>query len=144
MWPHGTSVIVADHAVARTALFHQQELDPHGSHAGAPGRATPNTGLFPMDRHPVGQAGPGRIAARADLLILFAGEAAAFLDNVSTVVRLTPLILYIIYIVRTLRISARPYLLARILAANIGGTATLIGDLHDHIIAGKRIIARSV
>jgi hypothetical protein len=46
MWPHGTSVIVADRAVARTALFHQQELDPHGSHAGAPGRATPNTGFF--------------------------------------------------------------------------------------------------
>jgi Na+/H+ antiporter NhaD/arsenite permease-like protein len=50
---------------------------------------------------------------------------SAFLDNVTTVVLLTPVILSIS---RTLGISPAPYLISMILASNIGGTATLIGD----------------
>ena len=50
---------------------------------------------------------------------------SAFLDNVTTVVLLTPVIMSIS---RTVGISPTPYLIAMILASNIGGTATLIGD----------------
>jgi Na+/H+ antiporter NhaD/arsenite permease-like protein len=50
---------------------------------------------------------------------------SAFLDNVTTVVLLTPVTLSI---ARTLRVSPIPYLISQILASNIGGTATLIGD----------------
>jgi len=63
----------------------------------------------------------------------FAALASAILDNVTTVVLVTPLILFII---RALHVSAMPYLLAVILASNIGGTATLIGD-PPNIIVGS-------
>jgi Na+/H+ antiporter NhaD/arsenite permease-like protein len=62
------------------------------------------------------------------LLIILAtltAVLAAILDNVTTVVLLTPVTLSI---ARTLRVSPMPYLLSQIFASNIGGTATLIGD----------------
>ncbi len=61
------------------------------------------------------------------LLILSTVTAilSAFLDNVTTVVLITPIILSV---ARRLDISPVPYLLACVFASNIGGTATLIGD----------------
>ncbi len=50
---------------------------------------------------------------------------SAFLDNVTTVLLMTPLILYVTAI---LEIDPMPFLLGEIMASNIGGTATLIGD----------------
>jgi len=50
---------------------------------------------------------------------------SAFLDNVTTVLLMTPLILYVTTI---LEIDPMPFLLGEIMASNIGGTATLIGD----------------
>ncbi len=50
---------------------------------------------------------------------------SAFLDNVTTVVLTAPVT---ITIARNLRICPIPMLIAQILASNIGGTATLIGD----------------
>ncbi len=50
---------------------------------------------------------------------------SAFLDNVTTVLLMTPLILYVTAI---LKIDPVPFLLGEIMASNIGGTATLIGD----------------
>jgi Na+/H+ antiporter NhaD/arsenite permease-like protein len=58
-------------------------------------------------------------------LSLVTAVLAAFLDNVTTVVLTTPITLSV---ARRLGISATPYLIAQILASNIGGTATLIGD----------------
>jgi Na+/H+ antiporter NhaD/arsenite permease-like protein len=61
------------------------------------------------------------------LLILAAVTAllSAFLDNVTTVLLMTPVILSV---ARRLDVSPLPYLLASVFASNIGGTATLIGD----------------
>jgi Na+/H+ antiporter NhaD/arsenite permease-like protein len=62
------------------------------------------------------------------LLVVFAVMTAilsAFLDNVTTVVLTTPITLSV---ARRLGVSPRPYLVSQILASNIGGTATLIGD----------------
>ena len=50
---------------------------------------------------------------------------SAFLDNVTTVVLIAPVTLYISTV---LRVSPLPFLISEILASNIGGTATLIGD----------------
>ena len=58
-------------------------------------------------------------------LSLVTAVVSAFIDNVTTVVLLTPVVLSIS---RTLGISPVPYLVSIILASNIGGTATLIGD----------------
>ncbi|WP_297069493.1 ArsB/NhaD family transporter [Thermococcus sp.] len=50
---------------------------------------------------------------------------SAVLDNVTTVLLLTPML---IYITRQMDINPLPFLLAEVFASNIGGTATLIGD----------------
>ena len=59
------------------------------------------------------------------VLSLLTALLAAVLDNVTTVVLLTPVTLSI---ARTLKVSPIPYLLSQVFASNIGGTATLIGD----------------
>jgi len=51
--------------------------------------------------------------------------ASALLDNVTTVVLVAPLSIFVASI---LGVSPVPFLLSLILASNIGGTATLIGD----------------
>ena len=59
------------------------------------------------------------------MLVLATALLSAVLDNVTTVVLLTPVTLSI---ARTLNVSPFPYLISQIFASNIGGTATLIGD----------------
>lgn len=50
---------------------------------------------------------------------------SAFLDNVTTVLLIVPVTFAI---TRQLKINPMPFLIAEIIASNIGGTATLIGD----------------
>ncbi|MEG6616857.1 ArsB/NhaD family transporter [Peptococcaceae bacterium 1198_IL3148] len=59
--------------------------------------------------------------------------ASAFLDNVTTVLLIVPVTFSI---TRELKISPMPFLISEILAANIGGTATLIGDPPNIMISG--------
>jgi Na+/H+ antiporter NhaD/arsenite permease-like protein len=59
------------------------------------------------------------------ILSLVTAVLSAFLDNVTTVVLTTPITLSV---ARRLDVSPMPYLISQILASNIGGTATLIGD----------------
>jgi len=62
------------------------------------------------------------------VLLLFSVVTAlisAFLDNVTTVLLMTPMVLYV---TRRMEVNPVPYLLSEIFASNIGGTATLIGD----------------
>ncbi len=56
---------------------------------------------------------------------VFTAIASALLDNVTTVLLIAPIT---ILIAEMLNISPFPFLIAETLAANIGGTATLIGD----------------
>jgi Na+/H+ antiporter NhaD/arsenite permease-like protein len=50
---------------------------------------------------------------------------SAFLDNLTTVLLVVPIALLL---AEKLQVSPYPYLMSQILASNIGGTATLIGD----------------
>jgi Na+/H+ antiporter NhaD/arsenite permease-like protein len=62
------------------------------------------------------------------VLLLFSVVTAvvsAFLDNVTTVLLLTPMLLYI---TKRMDVNPVPFLLSEVFASNIGGTATLIGD----------------
>jgi len=58
-------------------------------------------------------------------LSLVTAVFSAFLDNLTTVLLVVPVALLI---AEKLKVSPYPYLISQILAANIGGTATLIGD----------------
>jgi Na+/H+ antiporter NhaD/arsenite permease-like protein len=59
------------------------------------------------------------------VLCVVTAVLSAFLDNVTTVVLTTPITLSV---AARLGVSPMPYLISQILASNIGGTATLIGD----------------
>jgi Na+/H+ antiporter NhaD/arsenite permease-like protein len=69
------------------------------------------------------------------LLQLATAVLSAFLDNVTTVLLIVPVTLAI---TRTLEVPPYPYLFAEIMASNIGGTATLIGD-PPNIIIGSQV-----
>ena len=71
------------------------------------------------------------------ILVIFAIVTAvlsAFLDNVTTVLLIVPVT---ILIADALEVDAMPYLISCALASNIGGTATLIGDPPNIMIASK-------
>jgi Na+/H+ antiporter NhaD/arsenite permease-like protein len=68
------------------------------------------------------------------MLMVITAVASPFLDNVTTIMLVAPVT---IVVCRRLHISARPYLIAEVLASNIGGAATLIGD-PPNIIIGSR------
>ena len=59
------------------------------------------------------------------ILSIVTAVSSAFLDNVTTVILMGPIVLVVS---RRLGVTPVPYLIAVILASNIGGTATLIGD----------------
>jgi Na+/H+ antiporter NhaD/arsenite permease-like protein len=68
------------------------------------------------------------------LLVLVTAIASALLDNVTTVLLIAPVTLLVC---DRLAINAAPFLMAEAFASNIGGTATLIGDPPNIIIASK-------
>ena len=59
------------------------------------------------------------------LFILLTAVLSAFLDNVTTVLLIGPVTLTLCSL---LKISPVPFFIAEIMASNVGGTATLIGD----------------
>ena len=69
-----------------------------------------------------GRARPGRILI---LLAVVTAVLSAFLDNVTTVILLVPVTFMI---ADTVGVSAVPFLLTQVMASNVGGAATLIGD----------------
>ncbi|WP_039922060.1 SLC13 family permease [Amycolatopsis decaplanina] len=68
------------------------------------------------------------------LLVLITAIASAFLDNVTTVLLMAPVTLLVC---DRLDIKPVPFLIAEVMASNIGGAATLIGD-PPNIIIGSR------
>lgn len=67
-------------------------------------------------------------------LAFFTAVASAFLDNVTTVILVIPVTYEII---RELELDPIPFFITEIIASNIGGTATLIGDPPNIIIGSK-------
>jgi len=68
------------------------------------------------------------------LLVLITAVASALLDNVTTVLLVAPVTLLVC---DRIGVHPVPFLLAEVFASNVGGTATLIGDPPNIIIAGR-------
>jgi len=68
------------------------------------------------------------------ILSMVTAVASAFLDNVTTVLLIAPVT---ILISQALKIDPVPLLIMEILSSNIGGTATLVGDPPNIMIASK-------
>ena len=76
-------------------------------------------------------ADPFRMLA---LLALVTAVLSAMLDNVTTVLLMAPVTLSI---AKRLRLDPVPFLIVEAIASNIGGTATLVGDPPNIMIASK-------
>jgi Na+/H+ antiporter NhaD/arsenite permease-like protein len=68
------------------------------------------------------------------MLVLITATASAALDNVTTVLLVAPVTLLVC---DRLGVPPVPFLVAEVFASNIGGTATLIGDPPNIIIASR-------
>ncbi|MCP3819748.1 ArsB/NhaD family transporter [Streptomyces sp. A3M-1-3] len=68
------------------------------------------------------------------MLILITAVASALLDNVTTVLLIAPVTLLVC---ERLALPVAPFLIAEVLASNVGGTATLVGDPPNIIIASR-------
>ena len=77
------------------------------------------------------RARPFRVMA---MLVVITAAASALLDNVTTVLLIAPVTLLVC---ERLALPAVPFLIAEVFASNIGGTATLVGDPPNIIIASR-------
>jgi Na+/H+ antiporter NhaD/arsenite permease-like protein len=68
------------------------------------------------------------------LLVMVTAFASALLDNVTTVLLIAPVTLLVC---DRLAINPVPFLIAEVLASNIGGASTLVGDPPNIIIASR-------
>ncbi|MEO2074796.1 MAG: ArsB/NhaD family transporter [Bacillus sp. (in: firmicutes)] len=86
---------------------------------------TAQTGVFEYIAVLLSQKAKGAPIKIVVALSIFTAVASAFLDNVTTVLLVVPVTLSI---TTQLKVNPIPFLIAEILASNIGGTATMIGD----------------
>ncbi|WP_088315287.1 SLC13 family permease [Kineosporia sp. R_H_3] len=68
------------------------------------------------------------------ILVVVTAVASAALDNVTTVLLIAPVTFLVC---ERLGVAVAPYLIAEAMASNIGGTATLVGDPPNIIIASR-------
>jgi Na+/H+ antiporter NhaD/arsenite permease-like protein len=93
-----------------------------------------HTGLFDYLAIWSAKRARGRPARILAALVLITAVASALLDNVTTVLLVAPVT---VLICERLGVPPVPFLVAEALASNIGGTATLIGDPPNIIIASQ-------
>jgi Na+/H+ antiporter NhaD/arsenite permease-like protein len=96
-------------------------------------RLTEPTGVYNYLAIRAGQAARGRPLALVLALAATTAVLSAFLDNLTTVLLIVPITFLL---ADTLDIEPLPLILIEIITSNIGGTATLIGDPPNILIAG--------
>lgn len=92
------------------------------------------TGLFEYLAITAVQRARGRPFLVMTLLVVLTAVASALLDNVTVVLLVAPVTFMVC---RRLDMAVAPFLIAEVMASNIGGTATLIGDPPNIIIASR-------
>lgn len=92
------------------------------------------TGVFEFAAIWAAQRSGARPFRMMVLLVLMTALASALLDNVTTVLLVVPVTLLLC---ERLALPPLPFLLAEVMASNIGGTATLIGDPPNIVIASR-------
>jgi Na+/H+ antiporter NhaD/arsenite permease-like protein len=94
---------------------------------------TQQTGVYDYLAIRAGQISGGRSFAVTMSLAGITALLSAFLDNLTTILLIAPITFLL---ADALDIEAIPLLIIEVIASNIGGTATLIGDPPNIIIAG--------
>jgi Na+/H+ antiporter NhaD/arsenite permease-like protein len=93
------------------------------------------TGIFTYLALRVAQLSGGRPVRLVFLLALVTGVLSAFLDNLTAILLVVPITLLLADL---LRVSPVPLVLVEVIASNVGGTATLIGDPPNIMIGTHR------
>jgi Na+/H+ antiporter NhaD/arsenite permease-like protein len=83
------------------------------------------TGVFEYLGVRMSKASKGDMWRLMVMFCIFTATVSMFIDNVTTILLIVPIT---ISVFKTLKISPIPFILAQVLASNVGGTATLIGD----------------
>jgi Na+/H+ antiporter NhaD/arsenite permease-like protein len=96
---------------------------------------TERTGVFAYLALQVAQLSRGRPLRLVFLLALTTGVLSAFLDNLTAILLVVPITLLL---ADALDLTPVPLVMTEILASNIGGTATLIGD-PPNIMIGSHV-----
>jgi Na+/H+ antiporter NhaD/arsenite permease-like protein len=96
-------------------------------------KVTETTGVYTWLAIRAGQVSRGRPPAVVLSLAVTTAVLSAFLDNLTTVLLMVPITFLL---ADALEIDALPLVIIGIVVSNIGGTATLIGDPPNIIIAG--------
>ncbi|HVY77491.1 MAG TPA: ArsB/NhaD family transporter [Solirubrobacterales bacterium] len=94
---------------------------------------TQQTGVYDFVAIRAGQLSGGRSFAVTMSLAATTALLSAFLDNLTTILLVAPITFLL---ADALDVEAVPLLIIEVIASNIGGTATLIGDPPNIIIAG--------
>ena len=92
------------------------------------------TGLFEYLGISAAKKSQGRPYRLMVMFMIITAVASPVLDNVTIIMLVVPVT---VVVCNRLHIPAQPYIIAEILASNIGGAATLIGDPPNIIIASK-------
>lgn len=96
-------------------------------------RITEQTGIYGWLAIRAAQLSRGRPSMVVLALVVTTAVLSAFLDNVTTVLLIVPVTFVL---AKALDIDPVPLIVIEVMASNIGGTATLIGDPPNILIAG--------
>ncbi|XP_071786655.1 P protein-like [Asterias amurensis] len=98
------------------------------------------TGFFDFCALKAYKMAKGKVWTLITILCLFSGVVSSVLDNVTTILLLTPVT---IRLCEVLEIDPKYVLIAEVMFSNIGGTATAIGDPPNVIIVSNKGIQKA-
>jgi len=131
----GAALVVVSHTIDQEEAIAAVDFNTIGLLAGMMliVRLTEPSGVYNYLAIRAGQLSRGRPLAVVAALAATTAILSAFLDNLTTVLLIVPITFLL---ADTLDIRPLPLVIIEIIASNIGGTATLIGDPPNILIAG--------
>ena len=99
-----------------------------------------HTGVFEWFAVQAYKRSKGNVWTLVVILCVVTAVLSAFLDNVTTMLLLTPVT---IQLARVLDLKPVPLLISEVIFSNIGGTATMIGD-PPNIIIGSKLSSKAI
>src|ERR671914_838976 len=131
----GASLVVVTQTIEQVQAIEAIDFNTIGLLAGMMlmVKLTETTGVYTWLAIRAGQISRGRPLAVTASLAVTTAVLSAFLDNLTTVLLMVPITFLL---ADALDVDPIPLVIIEIIASNIGGTATLIGDPPNFIIAG--------
>jgi Na+/H+ antiporter NhaD/arsenite permease-like protein len=133
----GAALVVGFGIVSQETAIHHIDFNTLGLLIGMMVivNVTADTGLFRYIAVVAAKRAKGEPVRILVSLALITAVCSAFLDNVTTVLLIVPVTFSI---TRQLQVKPYPFLFSQIIASNVGGTATLIGDPPNIMIGSSQ------